>query len=341
MKGPYTRPAVNDARNYSFAQWYRTDNGVKFRQPLPYYARQIQRTAESGKPFSAGISQLADALISRNGSHQVTCKYSHALNDAYAEFAKRVQNPSSWGTNLAEYAQTARLMSTVVGALRSPLKVFAKAAQRYSRRGFDPMIRDVADVWLAWHFGAEPLYKDLHNSFELLTKPIPPSRYLHGVGRASTSYRYTPNGRLFADISVKLIGRVGGFVTVTNPNVFLANGLGVTNPASIAWDLVPFSFLINWVYDVSGYLNSFTDFLGAGLSGCYYTQYGVGVSNEQEGKFSFASYQGFMMNRSHGLYRPVPALRVPNFGLSRTATLLALATQRIPRINSAHMQDTV
>lgn len=51
-------------------------------------------------------------------------------------------------------------------------------------------------------------------------------------------------------------------VRVTNPNLLLASRLGLTNPASIAWELVPFSFVVDWFGTVGEFLASWTDFDG-------------------------------------------------------------------------------
>lgn len=49
---------------------------------------------------------------------------------------------------------------------------------------------------------------------------------------------------------------------VSNPNLALANRLGVINPAVVAWDLVPWSFVVNMFVNVNELLSSLTDEVG-------------------------------------------------------------------------------
>lgn len=54
-------------------------------------------------------------------------------------------------------------------------------------------------------------------------------------------------------------------IKVTNPNLYLANRLGLTNPASVVWELIPFSFVVDWFVNVSDFLNQFSEFHGVAL----------------------------------------------------------------------------
>lgn len=51
-------------------------------------------------------------------------------------------------------------------------------------------------------------------------------------------------------------------VEVTNPNTWLRERAGLNNPAAVAWDLVPWSWVINLFSNVGSLVNSITDFAG-------------------------------------------------------------------------------
>ena len=53
---------------------------------------------------------------------------------------------------------------------------------------------------------------------------------------------------------------------VSNPNLFLANQLGFVNAGVVAWDVVPFSFVLDWFVNVGQFLAAFTDFWGLTIS---------------------------------------------------------------------------
>ena len=51
-------------------------------------------------------------------------------------------------------------------------------------------------------------------------------------------------------------------VKVENPNLWLAERAGLLNPAAVAWDMVPFSFIVNMFVNVGSLVNSISDFAG-------------------------------------------------------------------------------
>lgn len=85
----------------------------------------------------------------------------------------------------------------------------------------------VANFWLETAFGWTPLFQSIYDSLDVLGKDYRTSRR----ARASDSQ----NG-LRVGISAEF--------KTSDGNRF--SKLGITNPAEIAWDLVPFSFVLDW-----------------------------------------------------------------------------------------------
>lgn len=76
-----------------------------------------------------------------------------------------------------------------------------------------------------------------------------------------------------------LLCRMGMDCVVRNPNLHLASQLGLTNPASVAYELVPYSFVLDWVLPLGPFLSSLTDFSGLDISNAYMTKVCKGVSS--------------------------------------------------------------
>jgi hypothetical protein len=66
---------------------------------------------------------------------------------------------------------------------------------------------------------------------------------------------------------------MGAEFTVNNPNTLLMNQMGFINPASIAWEAVPFSFVVDWFANVGQVLNSATDFVGLSMKNPFTTKF--------------------------------------------------------------------
>ena len=77
--------------------------------------------------------------------------------------------------------------------------------------------------------------------------------------------RSHPRDWRFAEVDVSSITAfvgIRGNTRVTNQNAYLANRVGMINPATVAWELVPFSFAIDWFLPVTSFLDSYTDQVG-------------------------------------------------------------------------------
>lgn len=121
-----------------------------------------------------------------------------------------------------------------------------------------------SDLFLEFHFGWSPLVSDVYDSIDVLQRDIPVGRV---IGRAKGSQDFdlgSKSGTVTRvnkhKIDVKVV--VGATVSVSNPNLALANQLGVINPASLVWEVVPFSFVVDWFVNVGSFLESFTEFAG-------------------------------------------------------------------------------
>lgn len=126
--------------------------------------------------------------------------------------------------------------------------------------------RTLADIWLEFSYGWKPLANDLYSAqaavHTILEKPIPIVGIGHGRSKNSVSFlwenRYQHTGT--SDASHRT-------VLEANCSSSLLAGLsqaGLVNPVSIAWELVPFSFVVDWFVPVGATLQAMT--AGFGLT---------------------------------------------------------------------------
>lgn len=139
------------------------------------------------------------------------------------------------------------------------------------RRNLRKTARSFGNNYLEFHFGWEPLVKDIYACVELVQSPM---EHLVARGKKTTRQKRFDNVRPIQGIETHLYQ--GNHVNevqcvcqaefkVTNPNLYLANRLGLTNPASVAWELIPFSFVVDWFVNVSDFLNQWSEFHGVTL----------------------------------------------------------------------------
>lgn len=131
------------------------------------------------------------------------------------------------------------------------------------------------EAWLEYWMGWAPMLSDIYNAVENICNPYPDQRIAVGVSRSyadqSSSGSPTASAYVFERWTTQITLGFYGKMRVTNHNLFLANQLGLLNPAQTAWEIVPFSFMADWVLNVGKVLGSLTDFAGLTL---YDTGYG-------------------------------------------------------------------
>lgn len=131
---------------------------------------------------------------------------------------------------------------------------------------------DAANGWLEFNLGWLPMVQDIGNAVEVLQGPQPElwARYT-AKGFLDVQDRVSIGEDDWANYwgTINLVYRIGGELRVISPNLLLANQLGFVNPASVAWSLVPGSFLFDWFIPVGSFLSSWTDLYGFQLRRTY------------------------------------------------------------------------
>lgn len=174
------------------------------------------------------------------------------------------------GNIVAERAQTLGLVSSAVKALSTFLEGKRSLLSLLKSAAGSP--KEIADATLAIQFGVRPLISDVHEAAVGLAKALsgpPPTIRAKGSGRgeASSLVQYTGNGGTSTyrqDYSCKVKVSYTMEFTVGNSVLSGLSQWGLVNPAEIAWELTPWSFAIDWVLPIGGWISSLTS--DAGLS---------------------------------------------------------------------------
>ncbi|DAD52330.1 maturation protein [ssRNA phage SRR6960803_13] len=266
-----------------------------------------------------------------------------AANGAYEEFRESALGEQSQvGAALAEWEQSlgmigrrARQLAQSVNALRQRdfsrlLKVWkARPHPRHSRAAGEA--RKAANLWLEYSFGWKPLLGDIKSACDQISDKVPDgSRH---QGSRSDDQTYTiPVGWATYRYRSTVTHYVGGYVKLTNPNLYLASQMGLVNPLSVAWEATPGSFIADWMFDIGSFLGAMSDFIGTSVTGAWRSSIcrfhdTMDITN---GTPAFAIGVAFV--RRSGLYYPMPNLEIRrNVGssINRAANAVALVTQAL------------
>lgn len=117
---------------------------------------------------------------------------------------------------------------------------------------------------LALRYGLLPLMSDISVAHKLLSSDQKKEAQVR-VARSDT-WKWTKYPMLYHYTDAAEPGRESITIkltaTVTNPNLLLANQLGLVNPASVIWETTKYSFIVDWFVNVSGFIDNFTSHLG-------------------------------------------------------------------------------
>lgn len=322
-------------------EWWKDASGGKYKYSTGF---------ESGPPWQTdvniGIGLYTKAKFFNGTAYRVligTNEYNRAITECLLRLKDQKVN---LGENLATARQTASMFTKyAVPLLRGAVALRRRdlgtikhlfGFRRNARSFLKDPFKYPASAWLEYTYGWKPLMGDAYGAWELLTRHLEPamlvtaSRTIRGSGQSS--YRYRPNGNMTYDYTdteaasytCKLTGQLrGGF----RRGVAQA---GLLNPVSLAWDLLPYSFLVDWAIPLGNVLSALDATSGLSFVGGHISCRGSRSINVSATAGGWATVSQFSLRRVKlgGFPSPVPYYKSP-FSSSHALTLTALLQRLI------------
>jgi hypothetical protein len=127
----------------------------------------------------------------------------------------------------------------------------------------------VADTWLEYSYGWKPLLSDTRaiaqaTAQALVDRGLAMRYQTHkSTSKKSTHLTYNSNG-VYGDMVINSVVRVaiGVHFRIPSGAISIADAFGLSNPLTVAWEVVPFSFVVDWFLPVGDALRSLTAFNG-------------------------------------------------------------------------------
>lgn len=208
------------------------------------------------------------------------------INEAKSKAMSRVKDQkSNWSENAATARQAINMIADKVKMLSQSMHALKtgnvlKAAQAlgvsppsgsggYSRRFARNRAKAVARQWLELQYGWRPLIQDIYETTRLVidrynNKP-PLERFTANAKFSGDAATVDSSGWLHGNLTVKkqihVKVKVVYYFAVNSPTLQTLKQMGVTNPAALAWELLPFSFVLDWLLPIGSMFSN----LDAGL----------------------------------------------------------------------------
>lgn len=201
-----------------------------------------------------------------------------AKNNAISDILDQIRGELDLSIDLAESHKTKLMLQSAYKAmvkvldgarsLRRAAKTLDSrrllAIQKLNKKGFDPLLvpKQLGNAWLAYTYGLKPSVQSVYGTAQALITPSNSGiKVLVGKGRGTDSVKQTnagPNGYDVEKRTTKVDARctIAGRFDFKPSIVSQLAGFTSLNPVSIAWELTPYSFVVDWFIDIGGYLRA-------------------------------------------------------------------------------------
>lgn len=169
---------------------------------------------------------------------------------------------------IKEADKTAKLIGDRVFTLYSSYRHFrrgrfSEAAKALGIRG-PKSGKGSANNWLEYQYGWMPLLQDIHGAYGEITRPYRYGGMPIGVKARVNSVEerkiVTPLDvfSVESQIQYQFRTQVCLWYRIDNEALFAASSVGMVNPLEIAWELTPWSFVVDWLIPIGDVLGALT-----------------------------------------------------------------------------------
>lgn len=164
-----------------------------------------------------------------------------------------------------------RIMSIKNDARRA--EAIKKTVSGASVPGLSKSKDTIADLWLFSIYGVMPIVMDLETAVK--HKALSDTGVIHArTKRVYNTFSETlPHD--YCTVSYWVDGMVRGhscaYVTITDPWIKMAAEYGFTNPFILAWERIPYSFVIDWFCNIGDWLQGFSALHGVEIKDYSFT----------------------------------------------------------------------
>lgn len=332
---------------------------------LPYQAKYVS-CKQLALPFP-GVYPTFDAPNTAcagafAGEGKFASAHNLSLERCYANFRGAMGSSASLGTAIAELDSSFQMIESralqafaSIRALRQGdirgaaghIGLNSKSMPKKYQIPFSARrkVKDIGGAWLEYWFGWAPTINDINTAVDVIQR-VPRKQHYNVVGTATDevylrneSPRSKPGGTWIRHTAkIRVDTRMIGEVSISNPSLRLAHDLGFTNPGKIIYEIIPFSWLLDWVVPIGSFLDQIDHYLGLSFENAVYSTrvdaeeawFETGwYSDWRGGKPSLwssatASGRSFQRNTGVPTAWTFPTAKFPSLSLTRASTAISL-----------------
>ena len=134
-------------------------------------------------------------------------------------------------------------------------KTIVRRVLRYHRRSIHyteikKLVKKPAGLWLTYWFGIVPTISDIQHACGVLGREFPTLDVVARSGGSDTIVAPRIPYQWYGECTYNVRVKMGGQAFAKNENTALLSQLGIMSPLSAAWELVPFSWCVDYMVNV-------------------------------------------------------------------------------------------
>jgi len=210
----------------------------------------------AGWADGSGTTTVYKGILGHTMPGNLATWHDSELTDAYNKALSKLNESLRGSLDLSIDAFQAKQTARIGADCKQVLKTFMFRPRAVNR------LRGIGSAYLLWVYGIKPLLQDIHDTVKhsanhyLNEGQVFKARHTNKVVNADMPYDGWPDYTFSARWSATCSYRCEIGVSMVIPDNALTNVARLTslNPVSIAWELVPYSFVVDWFYNIGGYV---------------------------------------------------------------------------------------
>jgi len=234
-----------------------------------------------GTPHPYNYTRVSNTRVCTQAFNKITGKYepvssgnfppaiaAPSYNDAYIKalnklFEKVKGSDFNAAVSTAELNQSVKLIGDSAFRLARAYRAARKgdwneASQQLLKRHKTSGVKNTASTWLELQYGWMPLIKDVHGAYEFIKARLEDVNLSPVRARAEIEHGMEKALNPQNKWAIAFYRRRVQLLYYPTSRLSLVDALGLTDPLTVAWEKMPYSFVIDWFLPIGPWLNALT-----------------------------------------------------------------------------------
>lgn len=136
-----------------------------------------------------------------------------------------------------------------------------RGMRRFNKARVKSQTRSIASGWLELQYGWKPLLNDVYGACEALAKNqnnivMVRSSASHTLVKSLDEVKKYNGFTVISTGKAQYTAKYVVYYSTSNPSIKTMSSLGLINPLVVAWELVPWSFVVDWFLPIGNWLGT-------------------------------------------------------------------------------------